>query len=211
MIDHYCERLGPGLLAEPLNALSNLAFVAVAVIAWRCPAANRGARLLAALIGAVAIASFAWHSLAAPWARWLDIVALLAFQVAWLWIYSRETLGFMPRRAALVLLAFGLVLLPAAAHSTSTDGLLLYLPTLATLLALGWHRRARSTREPNLLLGAAALFAIALALRTADARLCAALPVGTHFTWHLLTALVAWLAMRSLASDHAATSRGEPD
>ena len=27
----YCERLGPGLLAEPANALSNLAFAAAAV------------------------------------------------------------------------------------------------------------------------------------------------------------------------------------
>jgi hypothetical protein len=25
-IDAYCERLGPGLWAEPLNALTNLAF-----------------------------------------------------------------------------------------------------------------------------------------------------------------------------------------
>ena len=34
-IDLYCERTGPGLWAEPLNALSNLAFIAVAVILWR--------------------------------------------------------------------------------------------------------------------------------------------------------------------------------
>lgn len=25
-IDHYCERTGPGLWAEPVNALTNLAF-----------------------------------------------------------------------------------------------------------------------------------------------------------------------------------------
>jgi hypothetical protein len=35
-IDAYCERLGPGLWAEPLNALTNLAFIVAALIcAWR--------------------------------------------------------------------------------------------------------------------------------------------------------------------------------
>jgi hypothetical protein len=31
-IDAYCERLGPGLWAEPLNAVTNLAFIVAAVI-----------------------------------------------------------------------------------------------------------------------------------------------------------------------------------
>lgn len=215
MIDHYCERAGPGLLAEPLNAISSLAFVAVAILSWRYLARDRvavfGARILAALIVAVACASLAWHSLATAWARWLDISALLAFQVAWLWIYLRQALGVAPRTAYLVLLAFGLSLVPAAAQATSSNGLLLYLPTLATLLALGLHRRLGARREPNSLLVAAALFAIALALRTVDAPLCAAIPVGTHFAWHLLTALVVWLALRALSPDLRVASRSSAD
>jgi hypothetical protein len=30
MIDAYCERIGPGLLAEPLNALPNASFLIAA-------------------------------------------------------------------------------------------------------------------------------------------------------------------------------------
>ena len=34
-IDIYCERLGPGFWAEPLNATSNLAFIVSAtLLAW---------------------------------------------------------------------------------------------------------------------------------------------------------------------------------
>ncbi len=33
-IDAYCERLGPGVWAEPVNALTNLAFLAGAAIAY---------------------------------------------------------------------------------------------------------------------------------------------------------------------------------
>jgi len=40
-IDAYCERLGPGLLAEPLNALSNAAFFIAAL--WAARAGDRGA------------------------------------------------------------------------------------------------------------------------------------------------------------------------
>ena len=35
MIDLYCERFGPGIWAEPINALTNLAFLVAAFAAWR--------------------------------------------------------------------------------------------------------------------------------------------------------------------------------
>ena len=38
-LNDYCERLGPGLWAEPVNFLSNAAFLLAAlVMAWRCRA-----------------------------------------------------------------------------------------------------------------------------------------------------------------------------
>ena len=49
VLDLYCERLGPGLLAEPLNAVTNGAFL---VAAWR----------LASLASAIAAC---W-----PWRPW---------------------------------------------------------------------------------------------------------------------------------------------
>ena len=33
-MDAYCERVGPGLLAEPLNAVSNASFLLAALAAW---------------------------------------------------------------------------------------------------------------------------------------------------------------------------------
>ena len=33
-IDSYCERLGPDYWAEPVNALTNLAFVLAAALLW---------------------------------------------------------------------------------------------------------------------------------------------------------------------------------
>ena len=46
-LDLYCERLSPGLLAEPLNALSNLAFLYAALTIWRTAGQRLDVRLLA--------------------------------------------------------------------------------------------------------------------------------------------------------------------
>lgn len=35
LIDLYCERTAVGFWNEPINALSNIAFVVVAVLAWQ--------------------------------------------------------------------------------------------------------------------------------------------------------------------------------
>ena len=57
MIDLYCERTGPGLWAEPVNALTNLAFFAAAWALWHSARSTRtvgpGARLLIGLLVAI--------------------------------------------------------------------------------------------------------------------------------------------------------------
>jgi hypothetical protein len=49
------------------------------------------------------------------------------------------------------------------------------------------------------LLAGAVLFAISLAFRTADLEICATLPIGTHFLWHLLNGAVLAAAIGALA------------
>jgi hypothetical protein len=43
------------------------------------------------------------------------------------------------------------------------------------------------------------IFSLSLVLRTVDAAICPAFPLGTHFIWHLLNGLVLYLGMRLLA------------
>jgi hypothetical protein len=49
-----------------------------------------------------------------------------------------------------------------------------------------------------LLLAAAGVYFHALLFRTIDLEICSAFPVGTHFLWHSLNSLAAYLAMRCL-------------
>ena len=71
----------------------------------------------------------------------------------------------------------------------------------------------------NLLLIAAGVFVISFSARTLDARVCPALPLGTHFAWHLLNALLLYLLLRAALANRqqahhrmpSTGSRGERD
>ena len=57
-IDGYCERLTPAYWAEPVNALTNLAFVLVALVMWQRSAGLPRARGLAVILGLIGFGSF---------------------------------------------------------------------------------------------------------------------------------------------------------
>jgi hypothetical protein len=83
------------------------------------------------------------------------------------------------------------------------NGALLYAPAFILLLALGVFHARHWAAVRFSLLAAAGVFAIALVFRTLDQEVCPALPIGTHFLWHSLTGLAAYLAMRCLILSRA--------
>src|SRR5262245_30275747 len=86
-VDLYCERVAPGLLGEPLNALSNIAFAAAAIAVLRLHGQMRArgeqlpadVRALPWLAWGVALSSLAFHTLAIRWVGWLDSVSILLY------------------------------------------------------------------------------------------------------------------------------------
>src|SRR5688500_8385384 len=103
-MDVYCERVGPGLLAEPLNAITNVSFLLAAWAAWvlasRVGALSWGVRVLVALAASVGVGSILWHTFATPWALILDTVPILLFIVWYIWLYTRNVLVVSPAIAA---------------------------------------------------------------------------------------------------------------
>ena len=202
MIDLYCERLGPGLWAEPLNALSNLAFFVSAWAAWRWARAretsSRSVELLIAMVAAIGLGSLLFHTFATSWARFLDVTPILIFQILFLWIYSRQiakmgfgfTLGFF--------MAFVLGIYVCFQFPHLLNGSVRYLPALAVLLLLGLYHRMKEMRERNLLLSASAVFLLSLVFRTIDNGICSIFTPGTHFLWHLINSLVLYLLLRGI-------------
>lgn len=191
-IDIYCERLAPGFWAEPLNAVTNAAFLLAAAVPFVVTRDRRPeplVALLAALVAIIGIGSFLFHTLANRWSMLADVLPITLFIYAYLGYALRRYLhfGWIATGAALV------VFLPLSAGIEALARPLLggsagYLPALLAMLfvALLTHRIGHPASRS--LLAAAGIFAVSLTLRTLDAPLCAALPAGTHFLWHLLNA-----------------------
>jgi len=212
-IDFYCERLGPGLLAEPLNAVTNGAFLVAAWLLQRLArhggGSDRGVLALAVLALAIGIGSGLFHTFATGWALAADVVPILLFQLLFLLLYLRRRVGLAPLPAAGLCLAFLLACLAVRDLPPLLNGSLMYAPTLAVLALLAWHQ-LRSL-QLWLLVGATGLFSLSLLLRSLDNALCPIWPIGTHLFWHLLNAAVLVLSGQALVAagqDNAVISAG---
>jgi hypothetical protein len=216
-IDAYCERLLPGMLGEPLNAVSNLAFWVAAALVWRRLRADSGATgprrdLHALLISLVLIGagSLAFHTFATRWASALDVVFIAVYLHFYLAVYAHRALDLRWRFAWLGMPAFWLLsqgfswlwqqvaLLPGAAIlSGAATG---YAAAWSVLLLVVVHSAIKRLPSTGPLAAAAGCFALSLTLRQLDLPLCSQWPWGTHFAWHLLNAatlgLTSWAVLR---------------
>lgn len=201
-IDNYCERLAPGLLAEPLNLVTNLAFFLAAWFAWRLARRHgqldAGTTLLLVLMVAIGTGSSLFHAFAAGWAEWADVIPILLFQIAFIWLYSRRVMGAPGYASAGLLLVFFGLSWFFGQFAGVLNNSLGYAPAILTLLGLGaWHHlRQRAARSA--LLAAGLLFLVSIAFRTVDLAVCSTIPIGTHFIWHSLNGLVLYLALYAL-------------
>src|SRR5688572_14997475 len=95
-IDIYCERLGPGFWAEPLNALSNISFFIAAFFAWQLAKKylmfHRGTMILIGLLVCIGTGSFLFHTLAVRWAMLTDTIPILLFQIQFIALYCAHVM-----------------------------------------------------------------------------------------------------------------------
>ncbi len=153
----YCERTGPGLWAEPLNAVSNAAFVVAAILLLRRGRApDRVADGFAWLIGVIGLGSALFHTLAVQWSMLADVIPIALFIHAYFYLALRRFLG-LPALAALAgTLAFAVAAAffePALSRiagqplSPLTNGSIGYAPAALALFGVGAASWARGRRE----------------------------------------------------------------
>lgn len=204
-IDVYCERTGPELWSEPINALTNLAFLMVAWLLWRHASrrAERDVNLLIGLIAAVGLGSLVFHTLATRWAALLDIGFIAIFVVVY---FQRFQVRLLHRREAAAWGGVVAFLGLAGAFIGATrplpplplNGSEIYLPPFALLVYCAHQARRDHPATTPWLQRAAALFIASLTCRALDQALCAVWPLGTHLGWHLINAAMLYCCMRGL-------------
>jgi len=200
----YCERTDATFWSEPLNALSNGAFlVAAAVSARTAHRRDPAAMALALLVGVVGIGSFLFHTVAERWSLLADVIPIALFIYAYLALALRRFFG-LPAWATTALtgtfaalnVGFAPLLdaLTGLPWSELSNGSIDYTPAVLALVGVGGglcvRQSAPARRAGRSLLGIAALFLVSLTFRTLDRTLCPSWPIGSHPLWHVLNALV---------------------
>ncbi|WP_027169681.1 ceramidase domain-containing protein [Mesorhizobium sp. WSM3224] len=211
-VDLYCERTGPGLWAEPANALSNLAFIAAGLWGvWQVRRYKTGifAEALAWWVVAIGIGSTLFHTFATKGAIWTDILPIAGFTLAYTLFNLRRFLGMEWGKAILVFVVFyiaaGLITFAVPDWlRQASNGTTNYLPPFLALAFFGAWVAATGNRAGWYNLTGSAIFVVSVICRMIDPLVCASFPHGTHFLWHVFNGLM-------LAVLLAATARyGKP-
>ncbi len=236
----YCERgTSDALLAEPINVISNLAFLFAALIGlqlllWR-PREERSADhyLLVFLVLAIGLGSLAFHLFATEGTELLDVVPIGVFMLVYLGFALNCFLGVPVGLAVLLVIGFAAIMamtgqvqcwdggvgLPGPeiqGAKPCLNGSVFYLPALIALIVVGLLAEERRHRAAPYLLWAAAILAVSITLRSLDFALCERVliegrKVGTHFAWHILNGLALFLLLRaSLEGGPAVVGEAEP-
>jgi hypothetical protein len=222
----YCERgASEALLAEPINALSNIAFLIAALVGlqlvlWRPPEERSADQfLLPVLVLFIGLGSLAFHLYADEGTSLADVVPIALFMLVYLGFALNRFLAVPPGWTVLLVIGFaaivaitmqvkcgeGAIGFPGAdmqGVKPCLNGSLFYLPALAALIVVGLVLHERGQSAAPWLLWAAAILAVSITLRSLDLALCDKVliegrKVGTHFAWHILNALALFLLLRA--------------
>ncbi|MFC3615434.1 ceramidase domain-containing protein [Lutimaribacter marinistellae] len=197
-IDGYCERLGPDYWAEPINAVTNLFFIISALIMWRRVPADAGlARALVLILAAIGVGSYLFHTHAQVWAAIADTTPILLFILVYIFAAHRDIWGLRPLPAlgaTALFFPYAAVMVPLFGLIPGLGGSAGYAP-VPLLIAL--HAVALRRREPEVARGfaiGAGVLTVSILFRTLDEPLCGIVPMGTHFMWHFLNAvMLGWM------------------
>ncbi|MBX3569523.1 MAG: ceramidase domain-containing protein [Rhizobiaceae bacterium] len=206
-IDLYCERHGPEFWAEPVNALTNLAFVAAGI--WGLYQVRRNRTGTAAIamcwwVIAIGIGSWLFHTFANYLTIWADIVPIATFTLAASMFALRRFARLSWPRATVCFVGFYLVAgaitltLPSSVH-VATNGTSGYLPAFLAINAIGALCLVRGSPAGRYLIAASLIFALAATGRMLDLWACQYVPIGTHFLWHSLNGLMLAVVLTAIA------------
>ena len=193
--DGYCERIDPSYWAEPVNALTNAAFLIAAFIMWRRVRGHNMplAMALVWILTAIGIGSYLFHTHATAWASVADVTPIGLFILLYLYITNREFVGWpiwasLVGTAAYIPYAIGVTMVMSALPFFEISNFYWSVPILILIYAFFLRGKVPNTAR-GMAFGAGILI-LSITIRSLDIPVCDAFPLGVHFLWHCLNGLM---------------------
>ena len=210
-VDIYCERTDPTFWAEPINAISNLAFLIAALFAYRLYSKSniKAPAILVAIImvAIVGTGSFIFHTFATVWAEWVDVIPILVSILFMVFLIMRNVFTLSILLSSLI--AVVVMLLSFFAKDIiplDINGSQDYLPILSTLILITIASRFYAPLFYRDILIASLVLALSVTIRSLDMIVCDTLPIGIHYLWHTLNGIMYFYLLKGLIAVQLATS-----
>ena len=216
-VDLYCERTGPEFWAEPVNALTNLVFVAAGLWGvWEVRKRGTGtaAEVLCWWVVAIGIGSGIFHTFATRLTIWADIIPIATFTLAYTLFNLRRFMRLSWAKAIALFLAFYaavgfLTYMVPDWLRVATNGSTGYLPPFLALIFFGILCIRAGSPAGWYNIAAACIFSCAVTCRVIDPLICETFPLGTHFLWHTLNGIMLGVVLAAVAEYGAPSPESE--
>jgi len=199
----YCERHGFGLLGEPLNLITNIAFLIAAAFAYEFARKAKTHKnyllFLTFIVAAVGIGSSIFHAAPNQFTILLDALPIYIFIASTL-LLLLQRLTESWRVAMFIVAGFigveiiASILIPAS----FLNGSIRHALTLIFVVSLLIITLKRFGKVAMGLLPVLGLYVLAITARSIDQLVCSNFSLGTHFLWHILNGISCYFVIKFL-------------
>lgn len=200
-VDIYCERLDASFWSEPVNAITNLAFIIAGFLIWRIGSPR--SRLMAILLMLIGLGSFSFHTFANRLTGLLDVLAIALYLISFAYLIPKQ--WSWGSRWTLVGSVIGLFILIALCQLVINymkpelpwmpSGM--YVGAWSALLLYAVLTQNSNPIAARYLWLAVLVFPFSLLSRQLDMPLCD-FGFSTHWLWHVLNGVTLYLTSYGL-------------
>ena len=206
-LDIYCERTDASFWSEPVNALTNLLVVVAGVFGLaqvRTRKTGVYAEILCWWVVVIGLGSLLFHTTALELTKWADIIPIVTFTFAMAIFCLRRFSGLSWSRTSVYFVLYFASISVVTWFvppwlSEASNGTTAYLPALAGFAFFGVVALVRGSPAGWYCIACAVILFAGFVFRAIDQDVCEAFPLGTHFLWHVLIALMLGVILSAVA------------
>jgi len=206
-IDIYCERVDSSFWSEPINAITNIAFILASFFAIyvhrRDGFKNPSYLFLAFYVSLIGIGSFLFHTYANTWSELADTIPIWSFVVLYILLTIRvvfraswlKTILIMTLVVIFAVIGLFLSKTDNTSEKQILNGSLQYAPAIFFMIVYGISLYFKRRSLSKYVFLAILVFTLSLTFRSLDMYLCNSIAIGTHFIWHILNGIMLFLLL----------------